>query len=73
MLYSMKSLISKLSPFDFKDNFFSFRTNKYKCNYYETATGLKFILNTDVDAQNVRELMLKLYQNVNFFKRSTKV
>ncbi len=48
-----------------KDGFLGFRTNKYKMNYYETPSGIKFILNTDLNiVGNSRDLLHQLYENV---------
>ncbi len=34
-------------------------------NYYETASGIKFILNTDLNTMgNIRDLLHQLYENV---------
>lgn len=49
-----------------KDGFHSFKTNVYKLNYYETPTGLKFILNTDPQVGNIRDTLHQLYSNVSF-------
>jgi len=66
MLYSLKSFVEKLSPTDCKNGFLSFRTNKYKLNFYETPSGLKFIMNTHVDVLTslARELLHQIYSNI---------
>jgi hypothetical protein len=48
-----------------KDGFISFKTNCYKLNYYETLTGLKFILNTDNNVPNIRDILHQLYSTVS--------
>lgn len=48
-----------------KDGFLGFKTNKYKMNYYETPSGIKFVLNTDLNpVGNTRELLHQIYENV---------
>ncbi len=38
-------------------------------NYYETPSGIKFVLNTDLNAgSNPRDLLHQIYENVNSFK-----
>lgn len=64
MLYSIKSFVSKISPLDTKEGFLYYKTNKYILHYFETPSGLKFILNTDVNAQNVRELLQQIYSQI---------
>jgi len=64
MLFSLKSFVSKISPLDTKEGFLYYKTNKYALHYFETPSGLKFILNTDVNAQNVRELLQQMYSQV---------
>lgn len=64
MLFSIKSFVSKISPRDVKKGFLSFKTNKYALHYFETPTGVKFVLNSDVNAQDVREVLQRLYSQV---------
>lgn len=48
-----------------KEGFTGYRTNKYRMNYYETPTGLKFVLNTDLNlTANPRESLHQLYEQV---------
>lgn len=66
MLFSMKSFVHKLSPTDMKEGFLSYVTSAYRLNFLETASGLKFVLNTDPESsqQEIRELIRSLYANV---------
>ncbi|CAF3466180.1 unnamed protein product [Rotaria socialis] len=63
-IYSVKSFVRRLSPTDFKDGFLSYKTNCYKLHYYETLTGLKFILNTDSNVGNIRDILHQLYSTI---------
>jgi hypothetical protein len=64
MLFSLKSFVSKISPLDTKEGFLYYKTSRYTLHYFETPSGLKFVLNTDVNAQNVRELLQQIYSQV---------
>lgn len=64
MLFSLKSFVSKISPLDPKEGFLYYKTSKYTLHYFETPSGLKFVLNTDNASQNARELLQQLYREV---------
>lgn len=64
MLFSIKSFVSKISPLDPKDGFLHYKTSKYTLHCLETPSGLKFIINTDNQAQGVRELLKKIYSEI---------
>lgn len=66
MLFSIKSFVSKISPLDPKRGFLCYKTSKYALHYYESLTGVKFILNTDITVKNVRDLLQQLYKEVRF-------
>jgi len=42
----------------------SFRTSQYKLHFYETPTGLKFVVNTDLNVGNMREALQHIYSQV---------
>ncbi|XP_022169669.1 trafficking protein particle complex subunit 1 [Myzus persicae] len=64
MLFSIKSFVSKISPLDPKRGFLCYKTSKYALHYYESLTGVKFILNTDTTIKNVRDLLHQLYKEI---------
>ncbi|XP_070537796.1 trafficking protein particle complex subunit 1-like [Ptychodera flava] len=64
MIFSMKSFISRMSPTDYKDGFLNFKTNKYKLHFYETPSGLKFIMNTDLSVGNTRDVLHQIFSQI---------
>ncbi|KAL7863845.1 hypothetical protein AOLI_G00152650 [Acnodon oligacanthus] len=64
MLFSIRSFVSKMSPLDMKDGFISFQTSRYKLHYYETPTGIKLVMNTDLGVPNCRDILHQLYSTV---------
>lgn len=43
------------------DQFISYRTGHYKLHYYETPTGLKFVMVTDTKTNNLRIVLHQIY------------
>lgn len=64
MIYSLKSLLSRLSTTSAKDSFTRYSTSTYSLHFFETPTGLKFVLNTDKDSQGVREALSNIYSKI---------
>ena len=64
MLFSIKSFCSRMSPTDQKDGFLNLQTSKYKLHFYETPSGLKFVMNTDLLVGNIRDTMHQMYSKI---------
>lgn len=64
MIFSIKSLLSRLSTVSSKESFTSYSTSKYKLHFFETATGLKFVLNTDTSVGNLTDTLRNIYSKV---------
>ena len=48
-----------------QDGFMNFRTSKYKLHFYETPSGLKFIMNTDLNVGNIRDVLQHIFSSVS--------
>ncbi len=64
MIFSIKSLVSRLSTVSTKESFTNYSTTKYKLHFFETATGLKFVLNTDTNVGSLNDVMYHIYSNI---------
>lgn len=64
MLFSIRSFVSRMSPTDQKEGFTSYKTNQYKLHLYETPSGLKFVLNTDLSVGNIHDVLQQLYSQI---------
>lgn len=63
-MFSLKSFVNRISPTDTKEGFLNYKTSRYALNYFETPTGLKFVLNTDVTSTNVRDILQQIYSHI---------
>ncbi|KAM6949073.1 trafficking protein particle complex subunit 1 [Aplochiton taeniatus] len=64
MLFSIRSFVSKMAPLDMKDGFLAFQTSRYKLHYYETPSGIKIIMNTDLSVPNARDTLHQIYSTL---------
>ena len=64
MIFSIKSLLSRLSHKTSREGFLSYSTSKYKLHYFESATGLVFVLNTDTSVGNLSDELWHLYSKI---------
>ncbi|XP_066912999.1 trafficking protein particle complex subunit 1-like [Clytia hemisphaerica] len=62
MIFSLKSFVTRMSPMDTKDAFGSYRTSTYKLNYLEVPTGLKIVLNTDLNIGKIDDVLHEIYK-----------
>ena len=53
--------LDKLSPTDMKTGFMSYKTSVYRLSLYETASSLKFVVNTDNEASQ-QEVFMDIFQ-----------
>ena len=61
LILSLRSFAQRISTKDGQQYIKFFQTSGYKMNYMETATGLKFVLNSDPDALGIPELLRSIY------------
>lgn len=56
-------LLSKLTTFFFlsQDGFISYKTSTYRLHYYETPTGLKFVMNSDPNTESLRMVLKQIH------------
>ena len=62
-LFSLKQLVAKMSPRK-SGGFYACSTNTYKLHYFETASGLRFVLTTDLAAADLREALRYIYSQI---------
>jgi len=65
LLFSLqKDFCQKMALSEGSEGFQSFRTNAYRLHYYESLTGIKFVLMTDAAAPLMRETLRYIYSNI---------
>ncbi|KFY11128.1 hypothetical protein V491_07337 [Pseudogymnoascus sp. VKM F-3775] len=61
-IFSLRNMVRKLGGED--DSFISYRTGQYKLHYYETPTSIKFVMLTDTQSLNMRNVLHQIYVNL---------
>ncbi|RDL35050.1 SNARE-like protein [Venustampulla echinocandica] len=61
-IFSLRNMVRKLGGPE--DSFISFRTGQYKLHYYETPTSIKFVMLTDTQTLNMRNVLHQIYVNL---------
>ena len=64
MIFSIKSLISRLSIRSAKEGLVGYSASNYKLHYFETPTGLKFVMNTDTSVRNIQDILRHIYAHI---------
>ena len=64
MVQSLKDFMQRVSPTDYKEPFVSYKTNKTKVHYYETPSGIVFVLTTDPSVGDIRKVLQELHKTV---------
>jgi len=70
-LFSLKQLVQKMAPRGASGGFHACSTSTYKLNYFESASGFRFILCTDFKAGDMREVLRHIYADI-FVEHLTK-
>ena len=47
--------------FTSQDGFISYKTSTYRLHYYETPTGLKFVMNSDPNTESLRVVLKQIH------------
>jgi hypothetical protein len=61
VIYSLRSLCSKLSKNKSASSFLAYKTSHYKLHHYSTLSGLRFVLLTDPNVEQQRDLLHRIY------------
>ncbi|KAI8834488.1 Sybindin-like family-domain-containing protein, partial [Chytridium lagenaria] len=65
VVYSLRNVVTKLvAGKPSNEGFLSFKTNVYKLHYFETASGMKFVMTTDPDSENMREVLRQIFASI---------
>ncbi|KAI8073457.1 Sybindin-like family-domain-containing protein [Gilbertella persicaria] len=59
VVLSLRNFVRKLNGN--QDGFISYKTTTYRLHYYETPTGLKFVMNSDPNTENLRLVLKQIY------------
>eukprot|EP00752_Nemacystus_decipiens_P014836 g13208.t1 len=64
MLYSLKELVTKMSTDPTSTGLHALKTASYTLHHLETGSGLRFVLNTDNNAGDLRPTLRHLYSGI---------
>ncbi|CAM9681997.1 unnamed protein product, partial [Sphacelaria rigidula] len=64
MLYSLKELVTKMSKEPAAAGLHALKTATYTLHHLETGSGLRFVLNTDNNAGDLRPNLKHLYSGI---------
>ncbi|KAJ3219540.1 TRAPP subunit bet5 [Dinochytrium kinnereticum] len=65
VVYSLRNVVNKLlTGKNSNEGFMSFKTNVYKLHYFETASGMKFVMTTDPDSETMREVLRQIFASI---------
>jgi trafficking protein particle complex subunit 1 len=56
--------LGRIANYCHSGSFISYRTGQYKLHYYETATNIKFVMLTDTQTPNMRNVLHQIYVNL---------
>ncbi|KAK9456540.1 Sybindin-like protein [Dipodascopsis uninucleata] len=59
VVFSLRNMVTKLVGE--KEQFFAFRTTKYKLHFYETQTNLRLVMITDLKVDGLRPILEQIY------------
>ena len=62
-LFSLKQLVGKMTPRK-GGGFYACSTSHYRLHYFETPSGLRFVLTTDLAATDMREALRHIYSQI---------
>ncbi len=64
MLFSLKDLTAKLSPLGPSEGLHMVKTDTYTLHHFQSASGMVFVLNTDVETPDLYEALKYIYSNI---------
>ncbi|KAF9928889.1 TRAPP subunit bet5 [Modicella reniformis] len=60
VVYSLRNLVKKLGKSN-QEGFIAYKTSHYKLHFFETLTGLKFIINSDPGVESLQSALRQIY------------
>lgn len=64
-LFSLRNIARKLGDgFDEENTLDSYATAKYRAHFYESASGLRFCILSDLKTQNLQHVLKEIYSNI---------